>query len=42
METPLPPDFKEFLPLRNSEKFEYLIVGGYAATCYGYPRPTGD
>jgi predicted nucleotidyltransferase len=42
METPLPPDFKEFLVLLNSEKIEYLIVGGYAVGFHGYPRPTGD
>jgi hypothetical protein len=42
METPLPPDFKEFLALLNSEKVEYLVVGGYAVSYYGYPRPTGD
>lgn len=38
----LPPDFKEFLQLLNSEKVEYLLVGGYAVGCYGYPRATGD
>ncbi len=42
METPLPPDFKEFLALLNSEKIEYLLVGGYAVSYHGYPRPTGD
>src|SRR2546423_14172425 len=42
MAQPLPPDFKEFLALLNSEKIEYLIVGGYAVSYYGYPRPTGD
>jgi predicted nucleotidyltransferase len=42
METPLPQDFKEFLALLNSEKIEYLVVGGYAVSYYGYPRPTGD
>ena len=26
----------------NSEKIEYLLVGGYAVSYYGYPRPTGD
>ena len=41
METPLPPDFKEFLALVNSEKIEYLMVGGYAVSYNGYPRPTG-
>ena len=38
METPLPPDFKEFLALLNSEKIEYLIVGGYAVSYRGYPH----
>lgn len=38
----LPPDFKEFLQLLNSEKVEYLLVGGLAVGIYGYPRATGD
>lgn len=38
----LPPDFKEFLKLLNSNRVEYLIIGGYAVGYYGYPRPTGD
>jgi len=38
----LPNDFKEFLQLLNSEKVEYLLVGGYAVGCFGYPRATGD
>lgn len=42
MDLPLPPDFKEFLKLLNSEQIEYLIVGGYAVSYHGYPRPTGD
>lgn len=42
METPLPPDFREFLSLLDSEKVEYLVVGGYAVGYHGYPRPTGD
>ena len=42
MDLPLPPDFKEFLRLLNSETIEYLIVGGYAVGYHGYPRPTGD
>ena len=25
-----PPDFKEFFQLLNSERIEYLLVGGYA------------
>jgi len=39
---PLPPDFKDFLRLLNSERVEYLLVGGYAVGHYGYPRATGD
>ncbi len=35
MDTPLPPDFKEFLVLLNSAKIEYLIVGGYAVSDRG-------
>jgi len=38
----LPPDFKDFLQLLNSEKVEYLLAGGYAVGYYGYPRATGD
>ena len=38
----LPPDFKEFLKLLNSNEVEYLLIGGYAVGYYGYPRPTGD
>jgi hypothetical protein len=38
----LPPDFKDFLRLLNSERVEYLLVGGYAVGHYGYPRATGD
>jgi hypothetical protein len=35
-------DFKEFLALRNSEKIDYLLIGGYAVALYGYVRPTKD
>jgi hypothetical protein len=38
----LPPDFKEFFQLLNSERVEYLMVGGHAVGYYGYPRATGD
>ncbi len=38
----LPPDFQEFLKLLNSHQVEYLVIGGYAVSFYGYPRPTGD
>jgi hypothetical protein len=37
----LPPDFKEFLQLLNSQQVEYLLVGGYAVAYHGYPRATG-
>jgi hypothetical protein len=30
------------LKLLNSEKVEYLLVGGYAVGYYGFPRATGD
>lgn len=42
MATQLPQDFKEFLQLLDSERIEYLVVGGIAVSYYGYPRPTGD
>ena len=38
----LPPDFNEFLKLLNSKQVEYLLIGGYAVSYYGYPRATGD
>lgn len=38
----LPHDFKEFLKLLNSHGVEYLLVGGYAVSYYGYPRATAD
>ena len=38
----IPTDFKEFLQLLNSNEVEYLLVGGYAVSAHGYPRPTGD
>jgi hypothetical protein len=37
----LPTDFKEFLQFLNSEKVEYLLVGGHAKGFHGYPRATG-
>ncbi len=42
MDQHLPPDFREFLQLLHSERIEYLLVGGYAVSFHGYPRPTGD
>jgi len=38
----LPTDFVEFLRLLRSEGVEYLLVGGYAVSLYGYPRATAD
>lgn len=38
----LPPDFRDFLRLLNSEGVEYLLVGGYAVSYHGYPRGTAD
>jgi hypothetical protein len=38
----LPPDFKEFLRLLNSNGVEYLVIGGYAVNYYGYARATAD
>lgn len=35
-------DFKEFLKLLDSEKIEYLLIGGYAVGLYGVVRPTKD
>jgi hypothetical protein len=35
-------DFREFLQLLDSEKIEYLLIGGYAVALYGYERPTKD
>jgi hypothetical protein len=39
---PLPEDFAEFIQLLNSEKVEYLIVGGWAVNLYANPRATAD
>ena len=38
----LPKDFKEFIELLNSNRVEYVIVGGYALAFHGTPRYTGD
>lgn len=35
-------DWREFIELLNSEKVEYLIVGGFAVIFHGYPRLTRD
>jgi hypothetical protein len=26
----------------NENNVKYLLIGGYAVSYYGYPRPTGD
>lgn len=36
------PDFKDFLKLHNYLQFEYLLIGGYGVSYYGYRRPTAD
>ena len=38
----LPEDFKEFLKLLNSNKVQYLLIGGWAVGYYGYTRFTAD
>jgi hypothetical protein len=38
----LPPEFREFLESLNSNKVEYLLLGGYSVIYYGYVRSTGD
>jgi predicted nucleotidyltransferase len=35
-------DFKEFLALLDSEKIEYLLIGGYAVSLHGHVRATND
>jgi phage replication-related protein YjqB (UPF0714/DUF867 family) len=35
-------DFKEFLKLLNSNRVEYLLIGGYAVGIHGYVRATND
>lgn len=39
---PLPEEFKEFIQLLNSEKVEYLVLGGWAVSVHGNPRFTAD
>jgi hypothetical protein len=38
----LPQDFSELLNLLNEKKVDYLLIGGYAVSYYGFPRYTGD
>ncbi len=35
-------DFKEFLKSLNSNRVEYLLIGGYAVGIHGYIRATND
>jgi len=35
-------DFKEFMKSLNSNGVEYLLIGGYAVSIYGYVRATND
>ena len=35
-------DLREFIELLNSNRVEYLVVGGHAVAFHGYPRYTGD
>lgn len=35
-------DFREFLEFLNSNKVEYLVLGGYAVAAHGHPRYTKD
>ncbi len=38
----IPQEFKEFLSILNSNKVDYILIGGYAINIYGYSRPTDD
>jgi hypothetical protein len=38
----LPPDFRDFLQLLNSERVDYLLVEGYAVAFHGHVRTTAD
>lgn len=35
-------DFEDFLRLLREKKVDYLLIGGYAVSHYGYVRNTGD
>lgn len=41
-QTPLTPEFREFLALLNDHNVQYLLVGGYAVGFHGYVRYTKD
>jgi predicted nucleotidyltransferase len=36
------PDLREFIELLNSEKVQYVIIGGWAVNFHAVPRATGD
>ena len=38
----LPTEFREFLKSLTDSNVEYLLIGGFAVGCHGYPRTTGD
>ena len=38
----LPRDFREFLKSLNSNRVEYLLIGGYAVGVHGHIRATND
>lgn len=35
-------DFKEFIALLDTNKVQYLVIGGYAVAYHGFPRYTKD
>ncbi len=35
-------DFEDFIALCNKYELEYLVIGGFAVSIYGYPRTTKD
>jgi hypothetical protein len=39
---PLPEDFRDFIESLNSNKVEYILIGGWAVGLYGNPRTTKD
>lgn len=38
----LPDDFRDFLKLCNQKRVKYLLIGGYAVGCHGFPQATDD
>ena len=35
-------NLREFIELLNSQKVDYIVVGGHAVAFHGHPRFTGD